>query len=698
MEIKKEKIGTPIKFLIVAIIIISFGLVIFVNVFEVSQTMDTTAFSDSQNILSDNGTSTTLDPVGAGVTSSSFTRLNQTWLDFDGEDDYVEIDNIPYSNDYSYSVWFKPLISNQSDKEVFVSRNNGNKGIIRLTSDGTIDVFYNSSTGGFTSKSTSSLYSKDNLYNIFVTKKENNLTIYMDGVYQNGANNPGDWTAGRFFLASSDGGASANSNISLYSFNFYDRYLTPKEVSDLYSLNTIYYNLSDNFDFIYTNLNYTNIYLNSSGFGFGYYSNKMYEDNSTTKDFSDSKSIYSFTEGSNTEMVYVDSRETIFADRRGTGKLYYSTGNSTNWTSTSSFLVCNQTGIDSNIWSMTEDNDTNLYVGEYSFGDTTEKCAYIYKSINGGIDWSVVYNDSDSNNITSNFGGRHIHKVKFNEYNNCSYASVGDFLNVSKIIKSCNGGGNWSIIRNDTKSNILGMEFTPNYRIFGEDEASSTVTSNIYRTSDDTNYENVLNLTLGVENCNFWRSTKDNNGRVYFITACLANNYSGVYVSGNEGNSWNRIGYIRNVGDSKGYKRISNTYLNNAPYLFYSDTSENSYLLNLSMIDNTYNYIKLNENSGLTAHDTSGNGNDGIILGATWNNDAITVALTNIVDYTISGATFTLVNSVYAWDQIVGSYDYYSVSGSSSTTVLRLVGIFIVLAIIIFLLIPFKLFSERFSK
>ena len=40
----------------------------------------------------------TIDNVGQGITSLSATSPNQTWLDFDGVNDYVNITKIPYYN------------------------------------------------------------------------------------------------------------------------------------------------------------------------------------------------------------------------------------------------------------------------------------------------------------------------------------------------------------------------------------------------------------------------------------------------------------------------------------------------------------------------------------------------------------------------------------------------------------------------
>jgi hypothetical protein len=55
--------------------------------------------------------------------------------------------------------------------------------------------------------------------------------------------------------------------------------------------------------------------------------------------------------------------------------------------------------------------------------------------------------------------------------------------------------------------------------------------------------------------------------------------------------------------------------------------------------------LKFNENTGSTAYDVSGYGNNGTILGATWQNDGIILTLTDGVDYTLDKATGVLTST-----------------------------------------------------
>jgi len=90
----------------------------------------------------------------------------------------------------------------------------------------------------------------------------------------------------------------------------------------------------------------------------------------------------------------------------------------------------------------------------------------------------------------------------------------------------------------------------------------------------------------------------------------------------------------------------------------------------INSINELFNYertllqYKFNENSGTTAYDSSGNGNNGTISGATWTTDGVLNTLTAIVDYTIDTTTglFTIVNSdyLYSWLSLTYTYSGYS--------------------------------------
>ncbi len=110
---------------------------------------------------------------------------------------------------------------------------------------------------------------------------------------------------------------------------------------------------------------------------------------------------------------------------------------------------------------------------------------------------------------------------------------------------------------------------------------------------------------------------------------------------------------------------LSNSKLNNGEFtrLVIGDTTtlnEFTLIVDITSPLNIYINYQLNENSGTTAHDLSGNGNDGTITGATWRTDGLFVLLTEGVDYSIGATTglFTILNSDLQWSEMIASWSY----------------------------------------
>ncbi len=110
------------------------------------------------------------------------------------------------------------------------------------------------------------------------------------------------------------------------------------------------------------------------------------------------------------------------------------------------------------------------------------------------------------------------------------------------------------------------------------------------------------------------------------------------------------------------YKTTNNTHNEFFRKGLWDSHSNESILDVLDIYQNSKLKYNLNENSGTIAHDVSGNGNDGTIDGATWNDDGVDVALTEDVDYSISTSTglFTILNDDFQWRGIDTNwvYDY----------------------------------------
>ncbi len=136
------------------------------------------------------------------------------------------------------------------------------------------------------------------------------------------------------------------------------------------------------------------------------------------------------------------------------------------------------------------------------------------------------------------------------------------------------------------------------------------------------------------------------------------------------------------------------TTLNNSIYITDEDVND-------SLI-----YYRFNENSGTTAYDTSGNGNNGTITGATWNNDGIDNTLTEDVDYTRSGTVFTTINSEFAWSETIVSYVFLTLGDAKQAINTSLAGLgdfadfipIIVIALAASIIIGLILFGFAFTR
>ena len=297
--------------------------------------------------------------------------------------------------------------------------------------------------------------------------------------------------------------------------------------------------------------------------------------------------------------------------------------NDTNWTSIKGTFSCfNQTGDNEfgYIWHGTEDNSGNFYIGEYSISDSFgENCSYIYKSSNNGLDWSLVYN-STSYGIPA----RHMHIVKADSDTGYIYAAQGDGANEAALLRSVDEGVTWTTLQDGTLfAQYITMEFNDGCGFFGTDAGDSG--NKIVRSCDDgVTLTDSLVLPTN-ENGNLWASSIDDLGRIYFstITGVTWANNSGIWVTDNNGLNWNRVLRIYNETDSRGYNYLSN-FVNGVAYTSTNLLNVPLYRINLVNVTYLLNY-KLNENTGTTAYDVSGNANNGTITGATWNNDGILI-------------------------------------------------------------------------
>ncbi len=110
MENKTPKeIFNAIVVAIMVIVFLVIGALIVSSILNISTTncSPSASSSSSQSLLTQS--TATLTPIGEGITSNSAEANNNSWMEFDGVNDFVETNtgdlNLNYSNNFSFSSW-----------------------------------------------------------------------------------------------------------------------------------------------------------------------------------------------------------------------------------------------------------------------------------------------------------------------------------------------------------------------------------------------------------------------------------------------------------------------------------------------------------------------------------------------------------------------------------------------------------------
>lgn len=160
---------------------------------------------------------------------------------------------------------------------------------------------------------------------------------------------------------------------------------------------------------------------------------------------------------------------------------------------------------DDTIWTLCEDTYGNLYAGVYSH--TVHQNPAIYKSTDGGISWTYLYNFYTAGDLPDT-NARHIHTIVYSKWQDALYCIVGE---VNTIFKSTNGGSTWTNldIRLDYEkgSAMLAME---NGIIIGSDGAYNCAIDILY--NDDITHDTVY---VGPANTVFAIRQSDVTGMIY---------------------------------------------------------------------------------------------------------------------------------------------------------------------------------------
>ena len=627
-----NKIGliTAIVMGVVALIIgvvIAFTLVS--NVADIEE--DVTGYTNTtatQSILT--SSTATLTPVGQGISSSSVTGKNQTWLEFDGVDDNVNL-NRPFNfddsnNNFSVCLSFTRddngtmILINQRDAfaDGWAFQFNGNylEGRLNTTTflatNSIVDADWHSACLIINRNGNSSMYvdgklaSKsvntsniimDTLSNITVAKKS-----YVNGDFFNGSiksiyifnNTIARTTEETTFLNDAEHlniTTYDGSNQTIHPSVLY--FATPWNGYNYWMGNTPYPEGNSAFE------NPSIFYCNDTLYDCN--SNNATWVNSTTNPINKT-SCESFC--SDLDIVYDSDEDFIYA--------YYRKFNS----STNISTEIRQNSSDGSTWS----NELVIRTENKTISDIDRSCVYIYRS---STSWEKFCQNEDVNSDVIYYNSSD--GINWN-YNSSIEDNVFSDTNIWHLDVK------WI----PEKERYFMMFFT-------------TVTSNIYFAESD--ISNPLNWTF------------------YFPTEIMSksgwnsqNLYKPAFLYNETGNDRIDLWFGGQNSSDSSFTGYSNyTYDKLKVYL-------SGFILNYSedkLVD-----LNLNENSGTTAYDVSGSGNNGTITGAVWSDDGVDVALTAITDYIISpiSGLFTLVNDDYEWSGLDVSWDYDVKKGTTIST------------------------------
>ncbi len=152
--------------------------------------------------------------------------------------------------------------------------------------------------------------------------------------------------------------------------------------------------------------------------------------------------------------------------------------------------------------------DGTIFFGEYTLNPKRELNTRLFRSIDGGRTFQVVYTFAKDR-------VRHIHFVKYDPYEKCLWLGTGDRDYENLLLRSDDGGATWREIGGGTQDwRAIGVCFTSDALIWGTDAGSVPDQNHIVRMDRKTKR---LTIIADVEGpCHGCASFKD--GRVFIST------------------------------------------------------------------------------------------------------------------------------------------------------------------------------------
>ena len=671
-------LGLAISLVFIAGVFLIFGLIMLQGL---SSTVSTGTRSAVQSVLSDTGTSTTLDPVGFSIASLSATQKNQTWLEFDGSNDWVntsdeslfEIQSTPLTICSRFKineVKFHSIISDRfSTNDVnwtlfFIKNDNG----VELRGTNQSDESLPSGTFGdnilryhFDWHISCMGYNSTEYYSyIDGIKSYSNTSNFVVSILNQNKTNGFTPRVGTYF----DGGSSRTMNGSIDYIRIYNITLNDSEIESIYFGDYDLGTFSNTEDItLFNKINVTDNFIVENG-SLDSFDNSLREQGNI---------LFNATGNGEYIFTYTGHNGTATQD---TCVGWANSSDGINWIKQGKTQDSCGEGISGDFTNATEDpyivyNGSTYFMYAEDKEPSTFQNITLYTSTNFQ-NWSkigVVLSPNKTGWGTSDVSSPVVWIE--NSIWHMIYEGRGGTASIGEIgYANSTNGINWT------------TDYIPRVVRQNGNSYNAIVSDDIYKINGIyyllVHTSNTLkgwqggvvtfdNLSFKVEN----RTTKDLNRWILNERTTLSMvGSSAFYKDGTF-----RIVYTFDDGDFSNVSYFASKNFNS------QEISENNLIFNW----------KLDENQGAIAYDVSGNSNNGAISGAKWNNDGVNIALTEGTDYSLSDILLTPLTTALAWTGINASWNYNignNVRNSANETIVGL-GSFadfwaiIVLAIVI---------------
>lgn len=172
--------------------------------------------------------------------------------------------------------------------------------------------------------------------------------------------------------------------------------------------------------------------------------------------------------------------------------------------------------------------DGTIFFGEYTLNPKRDHDTHLYRSVNGGKTFEIIYTFNSSE-------VRHIHFIKWDPYEKCLWLGTGDEDRENLLLRSTDNGETWEKIGGGSQDwRAIGICFDEGYLTWGTDAGSVPDQNHIIRMSRKTHELEILANAEGP--CHGCGSFKD--GRVFIST--------GVEGGQNEKDRYARLKQIKN--------------------------------------------------------------------------------------------------------------------------------------------------------